>query len=128
MHQQADDHAEDDRADGARHAELPAQHAGRQHDGQHVDCRAGVQEGDGRAEPRPAHVDAAEERQDRAGADRQDRARDRGHAVGQRLVSLRAEVLHHGVLADEDADGPRDEEGRHEAQQDVLARIPLRRA
>ena len=128
VHQQADDHAEDHRADRPRHAQLPAQHPRRQHDRQHVDRRAGVEERDGRAEPRAAHVDAAEEGQHRAGADGQDRAGDRRHAVGQGLVRLRPEVLHHRVLADEHADGAGDEERGHQAEQHMLPRVPLRPA
>jgi hypothetical protein len=40
-------------------------------------------------------------------------------------LAFRAEVLHHRVLADKHADGPGDEKGRDEAQQHMLARIPL---
>ena len=74
VHQQADDDAEGNRTHGACNAQLPAQHAGGQHDGQHVDGRPGIEEGDGRAEARAAHIDAPEERQDGAGADREDGA------------------------------------------------------
>ena len=69
---------------------LQAQDAGRQDDGQHVDGRAGVEERGGRPQPRAHALDAREQRQHGAGADRQDRARDRRHAVGQHLVRLRA--------------------------------------
>ena len=125
VHEQADDHREDDRADGAGDTQLEAQHPGGEDDRQHVDGRSRVEKSGRRPETGAALVDAGEERQHRAGADRQDGARHRGHRVGHELARDGAQVLHDRALADEDADGAGDEEGRHQAEQHVLLGVPL---
>jgi hypothetical protein len=104
---------------------LRTEDGGGQDDGQDVDGRAGIEKGTCRTEPRPHAVDAGEEGQDGAGADRQDRPGDRGDPVGERLVGLGPEVLHHRRLADENPHRPGNEEGRHQAEQHMLLRVPL---
>jgi len=125
MHQQADDDRKNDGADSARYAQFQAENAGGEDDGQNVDRRPGVEERCGWPKARAHMIDPGKERQHRAGADRQDRARNRGDPVGQPLVRFRAEVFHHRLLADKDADRPGYKKGRHQAEQHMLARVPF---
>ena len=60
MHQQSDDHAEQNGADRTRDAKLEPEHAGSQHDGQHIDRRSRIEEGHGGTETRAPHIDTAE--------------------------------------------------------------------
>ena len=125
MHEETNDDAEHHRADRTGDAEAGTEDARGEDDGQHVDGRARVEERRRRAEPGAALVDAGEERQHRARADRQDGARDGGHRVRHPLAGARAQVAQHRRLADEQPDGPGDEERRHQAEQHVLARVPV---
>ena len=122
-HQQADDHAEEHRPHRARNAEFKPEYPCREDDGEHVDRGTGVEEGRSGAEPGAPHVDAGEEGKHRARADREYRTGDRGHGVGDPLLRLRSQVLHHRLLAHEDRDGPRDEERGDQAEQHVLPRV-----
>ena len=124
MHEKPDDHAEQDSTHGAGNSHLRTQDAGRKNDGQDIDGRARVEEGDRRSEACPARVDAREKRKHRTGADGQDRARHRGHTVGQHLVRACSEVFEDRGLRHEHADGSRDEEGRNQTKKHVLPGIP----
>jgi hypothetical protein len=125
VHGQPDRYAESHRADGTRGAQFHPQNPRGHDDGQDVDGRAGVEERRGRAKPCPAHPDAAEQRQHRAGTHRQDRPGDRSHSVSHRLVRLGPQVAHDGRLVDERADGSGDEQRRDQAKEDMLLRVPF---
>jgi len=124
-HRGPDDNTQQHRADGPGRSHLRSQDPRRQDDGQDIDRRSGIEEGRSRTKARAHPVNAGKERQDGAGADGKDGAGDRGHTIGQDLVCLRAEIAHHRGLADEHADRPGDEEGRHEAEQHMLLGVPL---
>jgi hypothetical protein len=76
LHDQPRRHAKGHRPHRPRRAHFQSQHPRRQHDGQHVDRRPGIQERHRRAQPRPALIDPAKERQHRAGTNRQNGPRD----------------------------------------------------
>jgi hypothetical protein len=125
VHDQTDHHAEQDRAHRPGDADLDAENPGGHDDGQDVDGRAGIKEGDGRPQTGAALPDSGEKRQHRAGAHRQDGPGDGGNAVGKDLVGAGPEVFHDRRLGHEAGDGPCDEKGRHQAEQHVLLGIPL---
>ena len=115
VHEQADDDAERHGSDRPSNAELQAQNPGGQDDRQDVDRRAGVEKCRRRAQARAHLVDAGKQGQHRTRAHRQNRSRDRSDAIGEELVGPGAEILHDRSLADENADGPGDEERRDQA-------------
>ncbi len=123
MHAQADQEGEDDGADGARDPQLGTQDARGEYDGEHIDGGPGVEERSRRPDAGAARVDAGEQREDRAGAHRENRPRNRGDGVGQQLAGSRTEVSDHRLLADEHRNGAGDEERRDETEQHVLASV-----
>jgi len=124
-HQQPGNHGEEHRTDGAGETELPSQDSGGEHDGKHVDGRPRIEERRCRANACPAQIDAGKKRQHGARTDGKHRAGHRGHGVGEDLVGLRSEILQDGGLRDKDGDGAGDEEGWHQAGQNVFAGVFL---
>ena len=56
---------------------------------------------------------------------RRDRAGDRRHAIAGGFRCIRSEVTHHRLLRNKRTDRPRDPERREQAENHMLARIPL---
>ncbi len=90
MHEQPDDHTEDDSPHGAGHTDIRPQDACGEDDGQHIDRRTGVEKSDGRSQAGAALPDAGKQRQHRTGTDGQDRAGNAGHPVGEHLAGAGA--------------------------------------
>ena len=126
MHDGADHDRKTDCTERASHTELRPQHLGRDHDCHDVDSRSRVQECDRCAQTGAPLVDAAEQRQHRAGADRQQRTRNGAHTQCDRLGSLWSEVAQYRALADKDGHGARDDESGQQAENDMLPRVPMR--
>ncbi|VTR65834.1 hypothetical protein DESC_370203 [Desulfosarcina cetonica] len=125
MHEQPDDHTEDDSPHGAGHTDIRPQDACGEDDGQHIDRRTGVEKSDGRSQAGAALPDAGKQRQHRTGTDGQDRAGNAGHPVGEHLAGAGAQVFHHRALGDEDRHPSGNEERRHQAEQDMFLGIPF---
>src|SRR5450830_241227 len=124
-HQEPDDDREPDGTDDPGDAQLEAEDARRQDHREDVDRRPRIEKRGRRPEPRPAPVDAGEERKHGARADGENRTRYRRDAVGDRPRRPGAEVAHHGGLAQELPDGPGDEKSRNKAEKNVLPRVVL---
>ena len=75
--------------------------------------------------PAPRFQMPANKRQHRAGANRQNGARNRGNAIGHDLIGTGPQVFHHRRLGHEHRDGTGDEKGRYQAQQHMFLGVPL---
>jgi hypothetical protein len=96
------------------------QDARREDDGEHVDRRPRVQEGRRGAEARRPACGCWRRAAARCTSTPRGCCRRRRPPGRPRSSGARAQVAHHGALADEDADRPGDEERRDQAEQDVL--------
>ncbi len=100
MHDHADHNGKSNCADTACDADFRTKNFGRDHNGNDVDRRTGIEKGNGRAQTGPAFVNATKQGQYRAGTHREKRPRDRGNTQGNRPGCIGAKILHDRSLTD----------------------------
>jgi len=97
-------------------------------DCQDVAGRREEQERDRRPDARALAVDAGEQRDDRARADREHAAGERGGRIGDALGGVAPQIARDRFLRHQRRQGPRDEERRDQAQEHVRGEVSPRLA
>ena len=122
-HDEADADAEHQRQGDARQGEIVADGRAGVGDGQDVAGRREEQERDRRSDARALAVDAGEQRDDRARADREHAAGERGCRIGDALGGVAPQIARDRLLRHQRRQGSRDEERRNETQEHVCGKV-----
>ncbi|MCY1549367.1 hypothetical protein D9M68_855300 [compost metagenome] len=122
-HQQADADAEHEAQHQAGHRELRPEDAARVGQRHDVSRRREEQEGHGRANAGTLAVNAGEQRNDGAGAHRQQRPGRRRCRVGNKGGHVAPQPPRDAGLGNQGGHGPGDEKRRQQAQQDVRRQV-----